>query len=552
MDLFFETNKLPATKRKLRGGYYTPGKLARYLVDWAVRSDTKRVIEPSCGDGNFIAPILEKFNSLRIKDFDLTAVELEADELIAAQNRVQGIYSSSEIDWRHGDFFGHFAELSTQQPYEVLLGNPPFIRFQHVDNDSREIAFSHLRKAGYKPTKLANIWAAFVQLGIELLGDGGRMGLVLPAELMQVNYAEELRTKLVSSFEHVLLIGFKKLVFPDIQQEVVLLLAEGKRSDKGFISDIHTLEVEDGEELIRTIDLEQAVRHLPVKHTHPGMKWTSLFMSAEKFNTLEDVAKDSRLVKLGQLADVDVGLVTGRNSFFVIDEKRVAALQAQDFAIPIVGRTSSLKSVIFNEQDYEHYRRTHPAFLLNFNNRKTEEIPQALLKYISHGEKEGVNEGYKCSIRKRWFDVPSIYIPDGFLFRQIHKYPLMVVNGIGATSTDTVHRVRMKNGLSITTLSCVFFNSLTLAWAEVAGRSYGGGVLELEPNEAEKLLIPWSDELVLDFSRVDTLLRAGQEVEALDYVDGIVLEQFLGLSRTKVLEIRGAWEELRDRRINRK
>ncbi|MCF8243937.1 MAG: N-6 DNA methylase [Saprospiraceae bacterium] len=549
MELFFGTNKLPASERKLRGGYYTPNKLAAYLVDWAVRFDTKRILEPSCGDGNFVVPIIERLKKLKKIDASLTAVELETDELLSAQKKV---HDSDIIDWRFGDFFNHYAELSKDKRFDVVLGNPPFIRFQHIENTSRDIAFSHLRKSGYKPTKLANIWSAFVQLSIELLKEGGRMGFVLPAELLQVNYAEELRNKLVSSFENVLIIGFKKLVFPDIQQEVVLLLAEGKRSEKGFISDIHTLELEDGEELIRTINLDNAVRHLPVKHTHTGMKWTSLFMSDEKFSVLEKVAQNPLLTSLGKIASIDVGLVTGRNSFFVIHEKRMEALGAIDFTIPIVGRTSGLKSVVFNSQDFEKYRLIHPSYLLNFNQRRTEEIPKDLLKYIASGEKEEVNKGYKCRIRKRWFDVPSIYVPDGFLFRQIHKYPLMVVNEIGATSTDTVHRVRMKNGNSPHKLASVFFNSLTLAWAEVAGRSYGGGVLELEPNEAEKLLIPWKEDMDIDISIVDNLLRNGKEIEALDYVDTIVLEQFLGLTRKEVLDVRGAWQELRDRRINRK
>ncbi len=550
MNLFFETNKVPATERKLRGGYYTPGKLASYLADWAISKDSCRVLEPSCGNGNFLVPALKKLRDVCSEKFCITAIELETDEMLAAQTRAKA--AKGEVDWRFGDFFQHFSDLSSEKPYDVIIGNPPFIRFQNIDTNIRDIAFSHLKNANYKPTKLANIWAAFVQLSIELLNINGRMALVLPAELLQVNYAEELRSRLVASFDNILIIGFRKLVFPDIQQEVVLLLADGKRVNDGRLSDIHTLELEDGEELLKSVDLTHAVKHLPVKHTHPGMKWTSLFLSSDKFSALEKVAKHPSLVPLGKLADVDVGLVTGRNSFFVIKKERMQALNAESFTSPIVGRTNGLKSLIFNASDFEALSNSNPAFILDFNKKKTEEIPSSLLKYISHGEKEGVNKGYKCSIRKRWFDVPSIYTPDAFLFRQIHRYPLLVVNDAKATSTDTVHRVRVKEGVAPRKLACSFFNSLTLAWSEVAGRSYGGGVLELEPNEAEKLPIPWNADLDIDIEKVDNLLRKGQEIEALNYVDNIVLNGFLGLSEASILEIRGAWQELRDRRINRK
>jgi adenine-specific DNA methylase len=173
------------------------------------------------------------------------------------------------------------------------------------------------------------------------------------------------------------------------------------------------------------------------------------------------------------------------------------------------------------------------------------------MDYIKLGEKEGINLGYKCRIRKRWFDVPSIYIPNAFLFRQIHRYPLLVVNKAQATCSDTIHRVRVKDWVDITKLACLFFNSLTLAWTEVCGRSYGGGVLELEPREAEELPIPYSDSVGIDIDKVVSLIKKGSVYEALDYVDNIVLKDFLGFDHLMMREIRKAWEQLRDRRNER-
>ena len=44
---------LPSSQ-KLRGGYYTPPRIARFLTDWAIRSPDNCVMEPSCGDGNLL------------------------------------------------------------------------------------------------------------------------------------------------------------------------------------------------------------------------------------------------------------------------------------------------------------------------------------------------------------------------------------------------------------------------------------------------------------------------------------------------------------------
>src|SRR5262249_22472186 len=114
----------------------------------------------------------------------------------------------------------------------------------------------------------------------------------------------------------------------------------------------------------------------------------------------------------------------------------------------------------------------------------------ALLAHVDAGEAAGVHRGYKCSIRTPWWSTPSMWVPDLFMLRQIHLAPRLTVNPAGATSTDTVHRVRLVEPVDPAALAAVFHNSATFAFAEIMGRSYGGGILELEPGEAEQLPIP--------------------------------------------------------------
>ncbi|HIE56289.1 MAG TPA: SAM-dependent DNA methyltransferase [Chromatiaceae bacterium] len=549
----FSSNKQKANGRKLRGGYYTPLPLAEYLVQWGVREDTKRVLEPSCGDGNFVLALLQHQQNHPQFSHSITAVELQDEELEKAKARAYEFGTNgTQLDWIRQDFFEAYTNLKQDEPFDLVVGNPPFIRFQYFNDDSRNLAFAHLRQIGYKPTKLANAWAAFVQLSVEMLKENGRMAMVLPAELLQVKYAHELREKLANQFAHIFLVGFQRLVFPEIQQEVVLLLAEGKREANSHTSDIHTIQLPDGAALLTLDDLNDAVAHVPAKHTRKGMKWTSLFLDETAFAALDTAERAPGLTKLGQLAEVDVGIVTGRNKFFVLDKEKRDDLQAADYTIPIVGRTTALKTTVFNQTDFTKYTQQYPAFLLNLKGVAANTIPQPIKEYVQLGEQENIHRGYKCRIRKRWYDVPSIFVPDAFLFRQIHRYPLLVLNEAGATSTDTVHRVRFKGEINGRLLATVFFNSLTLAWAEVCGRSYGGGVLELEPREAEELPIPYDDDLNIDVEKVETLLRNGRALEALDYVDNIVLKEYLGFDDMLLENIRSAWEQLRDRRINRK
>ena len=541
----FPNNKPAPTAQKVRGGYYTPQTLARYLCQWAIRRPSDRVLEPSCGDGSFVSAAA----SLLDKSGEITAVELVSEEIDKAKRSVNGIGAS--VDWRCESFFDAATELLRQPQYDAVVGNPPFIRFQYFDKTERERAFGLMNTFGYRPNGLANAWIAFVQLSTELLRDGGRLAMVVPAELLQVKYAAELRYRLPRLFEDVHIVAFDELVFPEIQQEVVLLLAEGRHRPE-TCGKLHTLRATNGESLLAESAPSAIVSHAPTRHTHSEMKWTSLFLEDKEFDVLKGCSEDHVLSRLGQHADVDVGIVTGRNSFFVLSETEATRLAATDYSLDVVGRTSALKSIRFDGDDLARYRASQPAKLLNLTGEDRRSLPSALDGYIRAGEEQGVDRGYKCRIRQRWFDVPSAYVPDAFLHRQIHQAPLLVANHANATATDTIHRVKVYGGVGIDQLCASAVNSLTVAWAEVAGRSYGGGVLELEPGEAESLIVPYGFSEDVDVAHIDAQLRAGNLVAALNHGDEVMLRRGYGLSPRDVALIRAAWNRLRSRRQGRK
>jgi adenine-specific DNA-methyltransferase len=180
-----------------------------------------------------------------------------------------------------------------------------------------------------------------------------------------------------------------------------------------------------------------------------------------------------------------------------------------------------------------------------------ERLPAAVQQYVIEGEEQGFHKGYKCRIRDHWYAVPSIWTPDAFMLRQIHNHPRLILNGTDATSTDTIHRVRFNAKAPPKTVAAAFLNSLTFAFAEVMGRSYGGGVLELEPNEAERLLLPLQDAERLNFDHIDTLVRRGDIEAVLAITDQTLLIEGLKLSQREVATLCNAWRRLRDRRIHR-
>ncbi|MDQ3133971.1 MAG: class I SAM-dependent methyltransferase, partial [Acidobacteriota bacterium] len=180
------------------------------------------------------------------------------------------------------------------------------------------------------------------------------------------------------------------------------------------------------------------------------------------------------------------------------------------------------------------------------------ELPEAVKEYVVAGEREQLNTGFKCRTRNPWYVVPSVWVPDAFMLRQVHSYPKIIVNHASTTCTDTIHRIRLRNGVKAEVIAASFLNSLTFAFSEVTGRSYGGGVLELEPNEAERLPLPLKGAEQLDLKLIHELLLKDDIDSVLALTDKALLVEGLGLKISEVKTLRGMWRKLRDRRINRK
>jgi len=405
-----------------------------------------------------------------------------------------------------------------------------------------------MRNAGLRPTNLTNIWVPFVVAATLLLRDTGRLAMVLPAELLQVGYTAELRRFLADNFAAITIVTFRKLLFDGAQQEVVLLLASRTTTGRGGIN---VVELDDDHQLAAQ-DLLLHDQHDLKSIDHSTDKWTQYFLSEAEIQLLRRLSRDPSTTRFGDVASVDVGVVTGNNNFFVLSDAQVEANRLRSFTIPLVGRTAQLPGVVYGENDLAgDCMASARCHLLFPPNEPKEALPDEVVEYLLQGEDQAVHEGYKCSIRKRWYIVPSVWTPDAFLFRQINRYPKLVLNETSATSTDTIHRVRFRDKNLVRPTVAAFHNSMTFAFTEVIGRSYGGGVLELEPNEADTLPLPLLQKTTVMLETLDRLSRSQQVTSLLDLTDQVYLKNGMGLATSDIEVLRGIWEKMSLRRTSR-
>ncbi len=530
---------------KLRGGYYTPDKISEFITEWAIRTSSDSVLEPSCGDGSFLGAITKRFSELGATHETIKAkvTGIELDDVEAAKSEQ---YGTTVIC---NDFFTYYQEnIEDQIQFDAIVGNPPFIRYQYFTEEYREIAFDLMNKHGFKPNRLTNIWLPFLVLSCKALKSNGRIGMVIPAELFQVDYAAEARQFLSNFFDKLTLVTFKRLVFDDIQQEVILLLGERGCDKHG----IRVVELNDMADLIA--QGQTCLENAEFKELdHGSDKWVKYYLSNEELSLLKRLNGDSRISNATDLFEVNVGLVSGENDFFVINQATVEEFNLQESVIPIISRSEQLKGVRLTAQDYDGLTALGKrVFFFAPGNVNADELTDAQRTYIQWGEEKNYNKNYKCRIRPKWYHVSQTWRADAFLIRQAHLYPRMILNEKHALVTDTLHKVRFLDGIEGKSVVAAFLNTYTFALSETIGRSYGGGVLTFEPGEMRKIRIPMKFADQLDLRKIDNWQRKGEVDKILEYTDEILLRNGLGLSEHEIELLHSIWNKMCGRRMSRK
>lgn len=527
-----------ASAEKLRGGFYTPEGIAEFILRWGTKdNEGTRILEPSCGDGVF----LKQLNRRHIKYSSITAIELDSIEA----SKASGV-ELENFELINDDFHAYCNR--TDDRFDLIVGNPPYIRYQFFDKTQQCQANEIFKRAGLSYSKLTNAWVSFIVGSSLLLKEKGKIGFVVPAEILQVSFAKQLRNFLAHSYNKINIISFEKLIFPNIQQEVVLLLCEKTGESSHHIehlelknaSDLNTLDVSKLDSPKKKIDFK-------------SNKWTFYFLNQEEIDFLENIAEARRIATLGHFADVEVGITTGSNSFFTVPNSTLEEYDLHKYARPMVGRSVQVNSVIFTQRDWEENKLSESkAHLLVFPDRANLNRKNGAMKYIAYGESQGIHKGYKTSIRDDWFVVPSLKISDALFIRRNNLYPRLIINQAQAYTTDTMHRVFVKPGVCIEALTASYYNSVSLAFTEVCGRSHGGGVLELMPNEAENVLLPYHKNNKGLLNQIDGMIRDKKSIQQiLRYTNEIVLKKQFKLTKDEIELAMAIWNKLSSRRLNR-
>jgi hypothetical protein len=443
------------------------------------------------------------------------------------------------------------AEMSGS-PFDAICSNPPFVRFNLVSRRKLDCAYRLNDDLSPSLPRNSSYWAYFLLHSLSFLAEGGRIAAILPMSFLYAKYARNLREHLCRSFEKVRLALLNGHAFEGSEERVLILLAEGFLSQNKYF-DFRVLS-----SLASLREFCSAAKSMDTPKTRnvePKGSMQDRVISGDTGRILRELGQNENVTLLGDWAEIRIGVVTGANDFFVLEEsaRRNFGIPATLFK-PVVSHAEQIKGLIYTRRDHRTLKSLNrPVLLLKIGEQSR--IAPSLRRYIRMGREKGVAERTKCRQRNPWYVLKRITRPPAFMHYMSSLLPHIVLNDSDATSTNTIHHLRwkrpMSNGLE-KSVGVAAVSTLTQLSVELSGRSYGGGVLKLEPSECRAVLLavpPPSRGISRSFRDIDLYLREGDRLEAMALADQIVLSDYLGMRERHIIKLRDEWQRLVKQRL---
>lgn len=493
------------------GVFYTPKFLIDFIIDKISlnipNGDEISIIEPSAGDGRFIDEFIGK-----IKDETLNATLVEINKE-SADLLNKKYAKNKKIKIIHSDFLYY----ENAHKFDIVLGNPPYISKKHLTKDQISRCREILLSASIPSLADKNIWTSFVIRCSDMLKNTGIMALVLPFDLLQVKFSSYIQSYLIDNFSRIEIYTPNKLAFDKIEQDTIILLAYKKSQNKGLYINNLLLGENNTDKSKLLYKSTSECRGLISKNEN--IKWSSLTLSDHELNFLAKLS--DKLKNIGDYAKTRPGIVTAANSFFILPHKKIEEYSLREHATPILQKSQFFqKKITFSKTDFDKLVESEkPTYFIDLLNYEKNSSPQ-IENYLALGEAHKIDKRYKCLRRKKWYVVPKVPPGDGFFFKRCNGYPKLHKNEFGILTTDAAYNLEVNAGFNINSLIYSFYNPLTLCFAELYGRYYGGGVLELVPNEFRKLPIPYKKVSLKTFSKFKAQFENKESIDEILFSSG--------------------------------
>lgn len=442
---------------KQNGIYYTPSALAEYLVAPLIKCEDISILDPAYGEGS----LLLSAEKIYYRKINKNGLHLFGCDIKPVNGLLEHL---PKANLKKADFLNYPME----EKVDLVLMNPPYVRHHFQDKKKVKEYRAHLSDFDIINNS-ADLWAYFMIKSVHHLKKGGSIGAVLPWAFLKADYAQPLRSWLSRLFSDIKILTLSDQYFDNAEERVVLVWL------KDYGTPTKSIKIASANSIKGKISFS----NIPLEN------WNSnkvLYNGNTDTNSiLLKYKNEYGFSELENYAEIKIGVVTAADTFFIKSEADAKALgfskikllpiltSSKDFTEVIINGAKNLKRlIILKEKDYSRFK-----------------------DYVEAGVLEKYNLRAHSKLRKPWYSVRVGKIPDAFFPYRAVRYPYLLVNDFKIQCTNSVHRVYFKNltdtevrWIQVSLLSVIGQLSL-----EANSRTYGNGVLKVEPKSLKKALV---------------------------------------------------------------
>jgi len=541
--------------KKKNGIYYSPFDVTSILCNWAIKSSEETILEPSFGGCGFLSSARDRLREVRCQrpEYNLFGCDNDPHAFEYLSRGFAAVQPNGRFLLK--DFLQVQPSEFIVNKFDVVIGNPPYVSHHNIPLSQREEIRAILVTSGIQLKSKPSLWAYFVLHSTRFLKPGGRFAWLLPSSFVNTDYASAIREYVRKHFTRslVLLLGDRIFQAEGTEERTTVLLCEGwsERELEGTLEVGYAPNLKSMGVIVQQWDAKMwRGVNFENRPNHALLEGSALLSYSE-------LSGNPQTKSLRDLCSIKIGVVTGANNFFVLDEKKAKAERIPEYALShVLAKFNNARGLQLTLADLEELKRDGKRCLL-VDTSCINVVCESLKRYLdSFPEEERLNNK-TFKKRKLWYQPNDRFTPDAFFSYMQADGPSIVLNTAQTTSTNTVHRVYFKQLISAKVRKAIAISiqsTFSQLSAEIEGRSYGSGVLKHEPSEAYRisLLLPALAAKNIDrvFNKIDKLLRLGLKDKVQAVADEFVFANFPDEAKRHHVDVLSkALRETRARRL---